>query len=346
MVIQTSPIEGFFLTSDDNLLFDVKGLSHPQNRIISFVRYVPHRFFPNKNMLVRKKGYIKIYDLAARYAFLEKYFPHYLFNDPQGRGTLQAVPNEKIQQIHNPLMRLQEIIQQKETSLTPIELITKTIWEEITKKIPAITTAIGISGSVLVNLETKDSDIDLVVYGRKAGKLVYEIMSEIFATENKIRRYKQSELRQLWHTRGQTTQIGFSNFVNLESHKNLQGKIHGRDFYIRLVLLPSEFPEPYTQTTIQNLGEIECHAVIADATKSIFTPCIYELQSARYLTDNLENYPAPKRLFSLRGRYCELFTKGEKIHVSGKLEKVSIKKQKPFLQITLGTLPHEFIKKI
>ncbi len=37
-------IEGYFLTTKDNLIFDVKGIAHPSDRIIAFVRYVPIEF--------------------------------------------------------------------------------------------------------------------------------------------------------------------------------------------------------------------------------------------------------------------------------------------------------------
>jgi len=78
------PIEGFFIKSVDDLIFDVKGLSHPQDRIISFVRYVPAKFYENTQKSFTK-GYSKLYDLLERYAFLHQNFPQYIYEDPMGQ---------------------------------------------------------------------------------------------------------------------------------------------------------------------------------------------------------------------------------------------------------------------
>ena len=39
-----SPIEGHFLVTEDGLIFEVKGVIHPEERIIAYLRYAPaHR---------------------------------------------------------------------------------------------------------------------------------------------------------------------------------------------------------------------------------------------------------------------------------------------------------------
>ncbi|MHA1211346.1 MAG: hypothetical protein ACTSSH_02690 [Candidatus Heimdallarchaeota archaeon] len=52
----------------------------------------------------------------------------------------------------------------------------------------------------------------------------------------------------------------------------------------------------------------------------------------------------PDRIFSLRGRYCDLAKKGERVLIRGKLERVDIKRHKEYYQLTLGSLKNEFFK--
>lgn len=343
MATINTPIEGFFIKSKDNLIFDVKGLTHPVDRIIAFVRYIPLK--PVKNGKSKQISYRKIYPLSERYQFLSQNYPKYLFNDPQGRGILQAVQTDDLLQIFNPISGLHELLNKKKKKLIPIENQTVKLVNQIMNHCEISYEEIGISGSLLVKLHKMKSDIDLIVYGKKSGREIYNSMPKIFDASSKIKRYTRNELKMLWQTRVQTKQIDFNSFLLYERRKHLQGTIEERDFYIRLVPLPGEFNEPYTETKITTLGTIEIIATINDDINSIFTPCLYQLEDVEIINKkNTEEIP-PNRIFSLRGRYCELAKKGERIHVKGKLEKVTIKNQTEFHQLVLGSTQNEFFKK-
>ena len=79
-------IEGAFIESFEGLIFDVKGLVHPPDRVIAFVRYYLHE----KGDRIRSDGrrYFKLYDLRERYHFLEKYYPEVMENIKQKRKEL------------------------------------------------------------------------------------------------------------------------------------------------------------------------------------------------------------------------------------------------------------------
>ncbi|HUU78699.1 MAG TPA: nucleotidyltransferase domain-containing protein [candidate division Zixibacteria bacterium] len=335
-----NPIEGFFIQSQDGLIFDVKGLSHPSDRIIAFVRYIPENFFTG-DMKESRKGYQKIYDLNSRYTFLKENFPNYIFKDTRGRGLLQGVRVNQISKIFDPRVRLQEILNLSNRNLLEEQVsnLTSIIldYSKIDKD------AIGISGSILVGLHTEESDIDIVIYGKKNGQKLYKNMPIIYEKVLGISKYTEKDLEELWKRRGQTEQIDFSSFCILEKKKLLQGKYNGIDFYIRLVPLPEEFQEDYLNTNLTYLGEIEIEAIISDAKDAIFTPCLYQLTEVKIIKSTSMGFIKPKRFFSVRGRYCELVTEGENICLKGKLEQVIIKKDS-FYQITLGTTKDEFFK--
>ncbi|MFX0211438.1 MAG: hypothetical protein ACFFDT_36000, partial [Candidatus Hodarchaeota archaeon] len=110
MLNNDQPVEGYFLTTKEDLIFDVKGLIHPKRRVISFLRYVPVDLLPTdflyKNMTQRNiegRQFYKIYSLKARYKILQEFFPQYLYYEENADLLLQAVPNNSIKLIHHPI---------------------------------------------------------------------------------------------------------------------------------------------------------------------------------------------------------------------------------------------------
>ncbi|MHA1740252.1 MAG: hypothetical protein ACTSXA_14485 [Candidatus Heimdallarchaeota archaeon] len=333
--------EGYFLTTKENLIFDVKGIAHPSDRIIAFVRYVPIEFGLEDKP--KRKTHSKLYALADRYDFLQKNFPNYLFQDPQGRGLLQAVTKDSISKIHDPTKKLAEIIAKKEKD--SLETLTSDFAEYLLEKSSIEQKYLGISGSILVNLHTKYSDLDFIIYGRENGLKIYKAMSILFDSEPKFRRYNRDNLDELWVNRGQTKQINLASFVIAEKNKLLQGKFEGIDFYIRLVPYPDEVQEPYQETQIEPFGLIEIEATIASDELSIFSPATYQLKDVTILQSTKQIDKPPERIFSVRGRYCEIAKNDERVKVKGKLEKVSIEGKNDFYQVVLGTTPDEYFIK-
>ena len=64
--------EGDLIESKGNIVFDVKGLVHPPNRVVAFIRYVPD---PNGNRERDGKRYSKFYALSKRYDLLKRDYP-------------------------------------------------------------------------------------------------------------------------------------------------------------------------------------------------------------------------------------------------------------------------------
>ena len=59
-------VEGYFIKTLDNLIFEVKGVIHPNDRIIAYVRYVPN--IVSSDSVPR---FQKIYDLYEREKYLK-----------------------------------------------------------------------------------------------------------------------------------------------------------------------------------------------------------------------------------------------------------------------------------
>ncbi|MEM2913820.1 MAG: hypothetical protein QXH91_00250, partial [Candidatus Bathyarchaeia archaeon] len=201
---------------------------------------------------------------------------------------------------------------------------------------------LGLSGSVLVNLQTEDSDMDLMVYGRKNCRLVYETLKQLIQTKNSdVFPYNLKDLEKLYEFRSKDTWIPFEDFLKMERRKFSQGKFGNRDFFVRFILDWNEITENYGDRLYRTAGYAKIEAQIEDDTESIFTPCRYEVSDVRVLEG--AEIPSIKEIASFRGRFCEQAVKNEIVIAQGKVEKVIEKDGTEYFRLILGAKPSDFM---
>jgi predicted nucleotidyltransferase len=298
-------VEGYFVITSDNLVFEVKGVVHPQNRVIAYVRYVP-----DIDSSKSTSSFRKIYDLGEREEYLGNVFSEYLwFSKTHGR-VLQAVPHEKIVRILNPIEQTAEIQKNK----SALSKATSNLVELLLHNTGINRTALGITGSQLVGVATESSDIDLVVYGESACVQFYDRLKEKFDAIPKLERYTGKLLADhvlfRWRDLGEYHEV----LQGIENKKVLQGVFDSYEFFIRLVKQPQDVDEKFGQIVTENLGISEISCEIIDNRNSIFTPCTYQVKSL--------DYPKLRQLVSYRGRFTEHILTGESVRTRGRLEKV------------------------
>ncbi|MHA1757361.1 MAG: hypothetical protein ACTSVV_11365, partial [Promethearchaeota archaeon] len=82
-------IEGDYIELENNqLIFDVKGVLHPKDKKICFLRFYPD---PKGDRIRNNVKYKKIYDLKERFDFLKKNYPQYIFFSEQLDIEIQGV---------------------------------------------------------------------------------------------------------------------------------------------------------------------------------------------------------------------------------------------------------------
>jgi predicted nucleotidyltransferase len=91
--------EGDLIETLDSNIFDVKGLVHPPDRVIAFIRFTPDSNGERKRGNLR---YRKVYPLQDRYALLQQRFPQYLVFDTIFNERLCEVPIELVKQHYRP----------------------------------------------------------------------------------------------------------------------------------------------------------------------------------------------------------------------------------------------------
>ena len=301
-------VEGYFITTSENLVFEVKGVVHPKDRIIAYLRYVPEESKTESHVKYRK-----IYDIKEREDYLKSNFPDYLwFSKVYGR-VVQSVARENIISILNPVEYLSRMRDDSRVR-NDLQEATFVLARNLVQLTGISWSDIGVTGSQLLGIATEMSDIDLVIYGNTACREFYDNLFDNYNNLEGVRPYSGSSLNaHLAFRWGEL--VRYHNVLGeIESKKVLQGLFKGHEFFIRLVRRSEEIDEFYGKMQYEMIDYYRTHCVIKEDTDSIFTPCVYIVEA--------EENTDLKRLVSYRGRFTEQVTKGMSVMAKGRLERV------------------------
>jgi predicted nucleotidyltransferase len=327
--------EGDLLETTDNIIFDVKGLVHPPNRVVAFIRYVPD---PEGNRERDGTRYSKFYALSKRYVLLKQKFPQYLVNDPVFNTLLCEVPFEDIKQHYQPAQGLQDL--RNRNNLDDAEKTALKFMEILKENAGVPWSKLGVSGSILVNLHTPSSDIDLIVYGTETGYQVQATLKSMREDKNSpFKAYNLDGLKELFDFRSKDTIASFEDFVRTDSRKVSHGKFMGKHFFIRFVKDLNEISEQYGTIIYKPEGHARIKATITDDSEAIFTPCSYKLANVEIL-EGTKVEPI-EEIVSFRGRFCEQARSGEAVIAEGKVERVKQEGKDDHFRLLLGSKPSD-----
>jgi len=330
--------EGDFIETFEGLIFDVKGLIHPPNRIIAFLRYFPDEKGERKK---NSKRYSKVYSLSERYALLKERYPQYLVCNPVFDETLCEVPVDAVKNDHKPAEKLREL--RSSNSLDIVESLALRLAKLLKETADIPWDAIGISGSIMVSLHTPSSDIDPIVYGSENCRKVYSALKNLLGEkQGPFKPYTWKDLKVLFDFRSKDTMMNYGDFVRSESRKVLQGKFLQRDYFIRFVKDWSEVGEKYGDVHYVNVGYARVKATVVDDSESIFTPCVYKVSDVQVL-EGPQITPV-EEIVSFRGRFCEQARNGEVVIAQGKVERVTDnRKNREYFRLLLGNKPSDYM---
>ena len=328
--------EGDFIETIEGLIFDVKGLVHPLNRVIAFVRYIPDE----KGERQRKDSrYRKVYALKMRENLLNKEYPHYLIVDPVLNVRISEVHIDHVTHHYKPqdtvrmLKRKEEIDDVETDALEFLNLLVEASGISQTK--------IGISGSIMVDLHLSTSDIDIIVYGTQNCLKINKALKDFFKDKKSlIKAYNLEGLKKLYSFREKDTPISFEDFYRHAIRKVSQGTFRGRDFSIRYIKDWDEVKNKFGETLYRSLGQRTVIAKIIDDSEAIFTPCSYLVEDVKFIKG--EKVTLLKEVASFRGRFCQQVRSGESIITRGKLECVKTGK-KEYFRILVGGNAQDYI---
>ena len=328
--MKTKAREGDLLETTNSILFDVKGLVHPPNKIVAFLRYVPDLKGNRERDGMR---YSKFYALSKRYALLKRDFPQYLVNDPVFNTLLCEVPHEDVKQHYQPTRGLQGL--RNRDKLDETETTALRFMELLKENTGVPWSKLGISGSILVRLHTPSSDIDPIVYGSETGYRVHSALKKMLEDKNSpFKPYNLDGLRELFDFRSKDTVTSFEDFVRTDSRKVSHGKFMGKDFFIRFVKDWNELSEQYGSIIYKPEGRARIKATVIDDSEAIFTPCSYKLADVEILEG--PHVEPIEEIVSFRGRFCEQARSGEVVIAEGKVERVQPEGDREHFRLLIG----------
>ena len=330
--------EGDLIKTVSNVVFDVKGLVHPPNKVIAFPRFIPSAQGTRQG---KDALYGKVYSLGDRFKYLQENHPDLIVFDPVFGETLCEVPVDQIAEHYQPTEKLASLRASK--SLSPLENKALRLATTLKEKAGIPWSAIGISGSIMAGLTNEKSDIDPLVYGVENSRKAYAALQELLKTEDSgFKPYSRAELQTLFDFRSKDTQMSFDDFVSVESRKAFQGMFMGTDYFIRFVKEWDESGEQYGDVCFKNAGYAKVIANIADGSDALFTPCTYKLK-------DVEVVEGPKlspitEIASFRGRFCQQATVGESVEAQGKVELVTnTKTRSEHYRLIIGNKPSDYM---
>jgi predicted nucleotidyltransferase len=332
--------EGDFIETRDRLIFDVKGLQHPPDRVIAFLRYYPSETGERIRNGVK---YGKVYSLNDRFNILRKRYPTYIYFDKVYDSIMQGVPRSDLAHLYQPTERLTDLANSlserddlEKDSVEFCKTLSETAMVSLTK--------LGLTGSILVGLHSPKSDIDVIVYGYKNCIAVYEALNALYRDpRSPVKPYGENELRKLFRFRSSDTLTEWKSFLVTEKRRRLQGLFKNRDYFLRFIRDWNEFDEKYGDVTYKSLGQISISATVADDGEALFTPCTYKIKDVTTIKGRLAKKALIREVASFRGRFCEIARNGERITARGKLELVSEKSGNKYHRVIVGGEKDDFL---
>ncbi len=330
--------EGDLIRTKSNVVFDVKGTTHPKDKVIAFPRFIPQADGTRRG---KDTMYGKVYSLGDRFKYLQENHPDLIVFDEVFGETLCEVPTSQIAEHYQPTEKLAQL--RKAKTLSPLEQKALQLAVMLKEKAGIPWSAIGVSGSIMAGLTTTTSDIDPLVYGIENSRRAYKALLELRQTEGSgFKPYTTEELKNLYDFRNKDTRMNFEDFQAVETRKAFQGMFMGTDYFIRFVKDYNEITEQYGDMTFQNSGYCRILSAISGDEDALFTPCSYKLGSVQIL-EGPQLSPI-EEIVSFRGRFCMQATVGEHVEAQGKAELVTDKKTgETHYRLILGNKPQDYM---
>lgn len=307
-----------FIYTTDDLFFATTTYLHPDDRILSFLRYIPDL---NGDRSLNSKKYVKV-DSKKAYDFLGTNYPDYLFDCEVTGVQMMGVPDKKIEKILQPTERLQEIMKSEKRNklLEKVVKLANTFHDHTGLSYEKM----GVSGSILPGLYKESfSDIDFVIYGLKNHRKAMEAFAEIKENNGILEAVGEDYWQRLYKKRIVDSSLTYNEFRWYETRKHNRGLIQGTLFDILQTRDWNEISGTYGQTRYSPMGTIEIECTVSDAIAAYDNPAVYKVEDVTVI--NGPEVPIDE-VASYTHTYSGQALEGERVVARGKLEKVMNKK--------------------
>ncbi|MCS7116613.1 MAG: hypothetical protein NZ896_03990 [Nitrososphaerales archaeon] len=330
------PKDRDFIKTKEGFFFCVIGYTHPKDRIISYIRYVPKeggrwagkydRMMPSYNMP----------NLIRNLDFLRAEYPHYFYESKVFDTTISAVPYSFIQQYYHPDEKVQRLVKEERRDRLQdacIKLIT--ILSEGTK-IPI--TKFGLTGSVLIDIHHPIlSDIDIIIYGYKNALRLKEFVKSLYNEDRYIKRLSKDRLEAWCRDKSSSHPFTIDEARRLYDRKWNYGTFEDYAFSIHPVKSDDEIFEEYGDRSFIGEGMVRVEGEVCDNREAIFLPYTYHVENVSVKEG--KRVDDIREVTSYESLYGDILSIGEKFVAYGRLERVLDRKVgEEYHRVLIGSL--------
>ncbi|MHA1797926.1 MAG: hypothetical protein ACTSVY_05700 [Candidatus Helarchaeota archaeon] len=337
MVWKLIPKDHDFIKTVEGFYFCVIGYEHPEDRIISYLKYIPWKtgkWKDNNNYLKRVLRHYSASEVLKSFKHFKGNSERYVFKDSINDITFTAVPKNMIVQYYQPQKKIQDLLNQDKIDI--LQEKTLNFIKILSKKGNIPMSDFGITGSILLGIhDISFSDIDLTVHGQESSLKVEKVIKKEHANQDSlIRRISVKEEDEWIQRKILQYKLREEQVKLVYQRKWNMGYFNSVKFSIHPIKKENEINEKYGARKYKDKGFIHVRALIKDDKESIYLPCKYLLKDIEII-----NGPLIEDIIeaiSFEGLYCFMARNGERVEIKGKLEKV-ITKNKSFHRIVIGS---------
>lgn len=325
-----------FLRTLEGFLFCVVGYSHPRDRVISYLKYVPSSegaWGKEGERYARTMPNYTIPSLLSNIEMLRRSHPKYVFHSHILNIQMSVVPNDHIAERYSAENKLQAFFRSKE--LDPLQEATVELASRLSRETSVAKDDFGVTGSILTGIHNpRFSDIDLTVYGGENAWKVKRMLREA-PRSTSLRRHPDRLSREMLKRWVKDYPLTRSEAEMIYSRRWNYGCFNDRLFSIHAVRKDVEIVERYGDQRFFPQGMVEGSAEIMGIGESLFLPCTYKVKGLEVKLG--EGVTEVDEIVSYDGFYSGIFDCGEHVSVKGKLEKVTNKTGDAYLRVLVGS---------
>jgi len=261
----------------------------------------------------------KLYTAENYQVFLEafrKNFPNYVYFCPFREKDVISAPLSSIKKVFVPKERLRFLTELKRKD--SLQKMTLDFINLLSGESGIAIEDFGVHGSVALGMHTPKSDIDIVVYGSR-------------------------NFRRLEMTINKLVEAGTLSYVfnnRLDAARRFKGRFLNRIFMYNAIRKPEEVNSKYGEFKYSPLAPVKFQCAVKNDDEAMFRPAIYKIEDYKPIgsISTLPKDEFPELVVSMIGCYRNVAKRGDKIRVSGMLERAeNVETGEVFHQVVVGT---------
>jgi predicted nucleotidyltransferase len=313
-----TPRDGDAILTKEGFIFYVIGYLHPPERVISYVKYVPKKLAEDfdikwlpyewkleDSVLVRPAMLYSPSNYDRILSVFKQNHPEYVVEDKNLRKELLTVPKTSIKSIFEPSARLMRLLEkQKKGHLDELEKAAAELIVSISGRSRVPLSRFGIHGSISLGMHNSQSDIDVAVYGAGNFREVLLNMNEMVQEDMDLGLLEESIYDTLRKNR----------FI-----------WNSRRVVVNAIRMYEEINERFGDFNYISAGQhLSFTCEVNNDWESVFRPAIYGIANYKELDpqSRIERSKQPTQSVSMIGELRGIASTGDKIKVSGSLERV------------------------